>query len=84
MTPESLTDETRDTCLEAHDEIIRLQDALAESASNNFKLRLALSCVLPIAEEHANAGSQKKIVQFIKNVMDGHPIPKKPTLILVR
>lgn len=84
MTAEPLTDEIRDTCLEAHDDIIWLQDALAESASKNFKLRLALSCVLPIAEERATTASEKRIVGFINRMMDGRPMPEKPKLVLVK
>lgn len=84
MTSEPLTNETRDTCLEARDEIIRLQDALAKSASNNLKLRLALSCVLPIAEKFAENDVQRRTCAYIRSTFDERPMPGKPKLTLVK
>lgn len=84
MTPKPLTDETRDTCLEAHDEIIRLRNDLAESASLNLKLKLALACVLPIAEQASDSARQKRICAYIRQTFGERPMPGKPKLTLVR
>jgi hypothetical protein len=79
---EIVTDEMRATCLEAHDELVRLQAEIERLASDNLRLRLMLSCVLPVAEKHADNGVERRTCAFIRTSLGVPPAASKPVLVV--
>lgn len=79
---ETVTPEMRATCLEAHDEILKLQSDVERLSSENLRLRLMLSCVLPIAERHAVYGVESRTCAHIRDSLGLGPLASKPALVV--
>jgi hypothetical protein len=82
--------ENKYTVLRAENKELRAENdkcigLLAEAehlSSENLKLRLMLSCVLPIAERHAAQGVESRTCAFIRETLELAPLPSKPALIV--
>ena len=86
---EIVTDDMRGMAREAHDEIIKLvtdrdqlRSELDQAHSEILRLRLALSCILPIAEEHA-AGFNIRTCELIRSSLGEPPKKRKPEFKIV-
>ena len=92
--PELVTSDLRATCLEARDKLIELDAAnmilrsdLDEARSKRLLLELCLSCILPIAEEHAEQTKNDiytRTCAFIRSSLGKPPRKGKPVLAVVK
>ena len=77
-----LPEEIRTAFKGAESAIEGLKDDLARSATDNLSLRLMLSCVLPIAEQHAVTETEKRTVALIRSALGQPPLAGKPELVI--
>jgi hypothetical protein len=68
----------------ARDEIVRLGIESAERHSENLRLLLALSCILPIAEKCAADGPERRTCALIRTAIGLPPASGKPRLSIVK
>jgi hypothetical protein len=68
--------------LAENDRFIELLADADRMASENFMLRMMLSCALPIAEKHAQLGIDRRICAVIREHLEMPPLAGKPVLIV--
>ena len=95
-TPMMTSLEIRNICLDARDEILRLQDQAEQQCCEILRLKLALSCALPVLETAADQmldpdetatliTEATQVVALIRAAVDAQclPPPRRSTPILI-